>query len=1055
MFNAFYRDKRLLILSICVIVVAGLSSYFVLPRLEDPTLTPRFAIVTTLFPGARADRVEVLVSDRMEEELQEVQEIKEIRSTSRAGASAMIIELRDDVYETGEIWSRIRDKLDDAQVLFPEGVGEPDIELITTKAYALIVALKWTQDDDPNYAILLRLTEQLEDRLRAISGTEDVELFGHPEEEIAVEVRPSQLASIGLTAADVAAQLEASDAKLSAGQIRSEESDFLMEVDSELDSIQRIAGTPIRYGTDGNFVRLADIAKVEKGIAQPPRRLAIVDDVSAVVLGTLVRSDIRLDLWNADAQVALADFEARLPRGIEIVRMFEQSPYVEARLENLLWNLLMGGSAVVVVIFFLMGWRSALVVGTALPLSALMVLAGMRILEIPMHQMSITGLIIALGLLIDNAIVMVDEVRARMEEGDGAAHAVSAATRHLAIPLFGSTLTTGLAFAPIALMPGPAGEFVGTIAISVMLAISSSFLLAMTVTPALAAIFENTADALGKHWWINGFHSPKLTAAWQRLVDYLLQRPLVSIGLSIMLPLIGFIQARQLQEQFFPAADRNQFQIELELPPQASIQHTAATAKKLSEIAKSHPEVTGIDWVIGESVPTFYYNIVRRRRNDAPYAQAIVELKSAEGAQHVINELQEEFDRLVPEARVLARQLEQGPPFDAPVELQLFGPDLNVLRELGEKLRAELAQIPEVTHTRSDLGDDLPKFALVLDEEKARLAGLDHTQVARQLAAATEGALGGTVLEETEELPVRVRLPKAQRADLADISSLDLISPTASGDGPLRTIPFSAIGHLELKPEISAVTRLNKLRMNEVKAYIDAGVLPSVVLAKLKARLAAHGFEFPPGYELSLGGEAKGRNQAIGNLMSSVGVLMVLMVATLVLSFSSFRSAALIGAVGMFSVGLGLAALWLFGFPFGFMAIVGTMGLIGVAINDSIVVLAALREDDQARIGNPIAVRNVVMKGTRHVVATTATTVVGFLPLVLAGGGFWPPLAISIAGGVVGATMLALTFVPTVHMVLACPATLWGKYPAEASTRREEPSPACEGVTHEGLPSYS
>ncbi|MFN3149002.1 efflux RND transporter permease subunit [Bremerella sp.] len=1052
MFNAFYRDKRMLVLTIAVIIVAGLSSYFVLPRLEDPTLTPRFAIVTTLFPGARGDRVEVLVSDRLEEELQEIEEIKEIRSTSRAGASSMVIELRDDVYEVGEVWSRIRDKLDDAQVSFPEGVGEPDIELITTKAYASIVALKWTQDSEPSYAILLRLAEQLEDRLRSVPGTEDVEMFGEPEEEISVEVDPAQLASIGLTAADVAQQLAASDAKLSAGQVRSSQSNFLMEVDSELDSINRIAETPVHYGQGGNFVRLGDIASVNKGIAQPPRQMAIIEDQTAVTIGTLVRSDYRLDLWNADAQQVISQFEAELPKGVELARMFEQSPYVEARLTNLLWNLAIGGAAVVGVIFLLMGWRSAIVVGTALPLSAFMVLAGMRFMEIPMHQMSITGLIIALGLLIDNAIVMVDEVKTRMEEGDGAAHAVGSSTRHLAIPLLGSTLTTGLAFAPIALMPGPAGEFVGTIAISVMLAIGSSFLLAMTVTPALAALFVDSKQDGDRHWWTIGFENKKLAGAWRDTLDFLLARPLLSIGLSVALPIVGFVQARHLPEQFFPPADRNQFQIELELPPQASIDHTANTARKVSQIAKSHPEVTGIDWILGESAPSFYYNVVRRRENNAPYGQAIVQLNSAEGAAEVINALQQEFDENVPEARVLARQLEQGPPFDAPVELQLFGPDLQVLRALGERVRAELAQIPEVTHTRSDLGDDLPKFALVLDEEKTRLAGLSHSQVAQQLAASTEGALGGTILEETEELPVRVRVPESYRASLADIASLDLVIPGNTGEGKLSTVPFSAVGSLELKPEISAVTRLNNLRMNEVKAYVQAGVLPSVVLAKLEDRLAASGFEFPTGYRMGLGGEANGRDQAVGNLMSSVGVLMVLMVATLVLSFSSFRAASLIGAVGLFSVGLGLAALWIFGYPFGFMAIVGTMGLVGIAINDSIVVLAALRENDEAKAGDPIAVREVVMRATRHVVATTATTVVGFLPLVLSGGGFWPPLAVSIAGGVVGATMLALTFVPTAHMVMANPATL--KQPCKRK-QPTETNPVCEAYQHDGAAVYS
>jgi len=1019
MYNAFYQDKRLLALSILVILVAGFSSFFVLPRLEDPILTPRFANVTTIFPGARADRVEVLVTEPLEEELQEIEEIKKVRSTSRAGVSALVIELRDDVYEVDTVWSRIRDKIDDAAVNFPPGVLDPDIENIDTEAFASIVALSWVQDDQPSYAILLRLAEELEDRIRAISGTEDVETFGMPTEEITVEIRPADLASIGLTAADVAQQLEASDAKMTAGQLQSDKSDMLIEIDGELDSLERIGSTPIQFGQSGQFVPLSSIAEIRKGIRDPAASLAMVDDAPAVMLGFLVRGTYRLDLWNVQAQQALEDFSADLPKGIALKQVFEQSPYVETRLSNLLWNLLIGGSAVIAVVLLIMGWRSAIVVGAALPLSALMVLAGMRWLEIPMHQMSVTGLIIALGLLIDNAIVVVDEVKSRIDEGQPPANAVAKSTKHLMIPLLGSTLTTVLAFAPIALMPGPAGEFVGSIALSVMLAICSSFLLAMTVTPAMAAISNRMPTGEHSPFWETGIRDKTLSKVWRRVLGFLFRRPVVAVLIAMFLPVLGFIQASQLPEQFFPPADRNQFQIELELPPFASLSNTKQTAKKVSQIVRAHPEVEGIDWVLGESAPTFYYNIVKRRENNAPYGQAIVQLKSAEGAAAIINQLQRELDRSVPEARILARQLEQGPPFDAPIEILLYGPDLNRLRELGREIRAELASIPAVTHTRSDLEDDWPKLGLKLDEEEVRLAGLSQAEVARQIAAATVGNLGGSVLEGTEELPVRVRVADHQRSNLDDIRSLDLLP--AQANNPSKMVPLSAVGQIRIQPEMSAITRLNNLRMNEVKAYIEAGVLPSTVLAKLEQQLDAVGFEMPPGYKMTYGGEADGRDQAVGNLMSSVGVLMVLMVATLVLSFRSFRAAALIGGVGVLSIGLGMLSLWIFGFPFGFMAIVGTMGLIGVAINDSIVVLAALREDELAKLGDRDAVLEVVVHATRHVVATTVTTVVGFMPLVISGGGFWPPLAVSIAGGVTGATLLALCFVPTFHLLITNP----------------------------------
>ena len=254
---------------------------------------------------------------------------------------------------------------------------------------------------------------------------------------------------------------------------------------------------------------------------------------------------------------------------------------------------------------------------------------------------------------------------------------------------------------------------------------------------------------------------------------------------------------------------------------------------------------------------------------------------------------------------------------------------------------------------------------------------------------------------------------------LSEIASLDLL-PAPSTAGPRELVPLSALADVTLKPEVSVIPHFNTQRMNEVQAYITAGVLPAEVLAHFQSRLAAARFEMPPGTSYEFGGEASKRDDAVGNLMSSVGVLMVLMVATLVLSFSSFRMAVLVGAVAMLSIGLSLGALAVFGYPFGFMAIVGTMGLIGVAINDTIVVLAALREDPEARTGNPAAVRDVVVRSTRHVLATTLTTIAGFMPLLLGGGGFWPPLATSIAGGVSGATILALYFAPSGYVLLMC-----------------------------------
>lgn len=1019
MSTLFYRNRRLLILAVLLIVVAGLAGYQSMPRLEDPELTQRFARIVTQFPGAKAERVEALMTEKLEEELFEIEELKVLESESTAGVSTLVVELNDHVTEVDEVWSRVRDKLDDAHALLPSGALEPEFEKQEVRAYALIAALTWRYDGPPNYAVLRRLAEQLEDRLRALPGTEQVDLAGDPNEEITVEVQPAELAARGLAVADISGQLEQSDARVSAGQLRSARGDLLIEIENQYDSVQRVRQTPIRFGAESQTVQLADIAQVSKGIAQPQADLAIVDGRPAVALGTLIESNRRIDHWATDAHDVLNEFKAELPDGVELVVVFDQSVYTIERLTSLMSNLILGAVAVVVVIWLLMGWRSAIVVGAALPLSALMVFAGMHLLGVPIHQMSVSGLIIALGLLIDNAIVMVDEVRSRLSVGRKPVEAISQSVGHLAIPLAGSTVTTALAFMPIALMPGGAGEFVGSIAVSVVLAIFSSLLLAMTVIPTLAGLLDSFgSDSRQASWWNAGLHSQRLLDFYRRSLRFLFARPALGLTLGVILPVIGFVQARNLPEQFFPPADRDMFQVEMELPSHTSLEETRRTAMAVRQQMMAHPQVENVHWFIGESAPSFYYNLVKQREHASQYAQAIVQLNSADGWQQNIRALQIELDKSFPEARLLVRQLEQGPPFKAPIEVRLFGPDLARLRQLGDEVRVILAALPDTLHTASSLADAQPKFGIQLDEEKARMAGLNNQLVARRLDEILEGTVGGSVLEATEELPVRVRLASKGRAALDEIASLEFVSQTADGRNPTKYVPLQAIGDVQLVPERANIPRRNGQRLNTVQAYITAGVLPGEVQAQFEQRLARSGFELPAGYRLEFGGESAERDTAIGNLLSSVSVLIVLMAATLVLAFGSFRKAAIIASVGALSVGLGLNSLWLFGFPFGFMAIIGTMGLVGVAINDSIVVLAALGDNRRASEGDPEATGEVVIGATRHVLSTTLTTIAGFTPLLIAGGGFWPPMAIAIAGGVTGSTILALYYVPSAYLIV-------------------------------------
>ncbi len=1018
MLNLFYRNRQLLILTLTLIVVWGLSAFLTLPRMEDPEITQRFSSVATFFPGATPERVESLVTEKVEQKLFELEEIESIRSTSRAGFSSVTVELKESIQNVDPVWAKVRNKMSDVVPELPPGASEPEFRDGTTSASALIVGLTWELDTPPNYAILRRVAKGLETEMRSLPGTDKLELFGDPTEEIQVTIAPAALARLGLTAQDLAQQIQASDAKVAAGQLRSANSEFLLEVDSALDSLERIRQVPIQIGSGGQVAQLGDIAEVTKGIQAPASNLAIANGYPAIVLSATVESQERVDLWAEQAHRVLDQFQANLSDGIGLHVVLDQSRYVQQRLNGVIVNLVMGSALVIGVSLLLLGWKSALIVGSALPLASLMVFGSMRILGIPLHQMSVTGIIIALGLLIDNAIVVVDEVQTRLRTGMRSADAVSTSVHHLVVPLLASTLTTVLAFVPIASSPGGVGEFIGTIGLTVILALFSSLFLSLTVIPALIGRLAHWEPfRLRQRWWHHGFANVQLTEAYNWSLRQVFRRPWLGIGLSLVLPIMGFIQFGSLEQQFFPPTNRDQFQIELNLPTQTAIAQTQTQVLQARDLIRQHPDVDEVHWFLGKSAPPFFYNVLGRQENAANYAQAIVQLNSTDHLRDTIQALQQELDAAFPQAQILVKQLEQGPPFDAPIELRIYGSEMEQLRRLGDHLRGELAQVEDVIHIQATLTEALPKLALNVDEVQARRAGLDNSAIARQLDTALEGVVGGSILEGTEDIPVRVRWGDQQRSDLANIASLDLQVGGANPDS--NTVPLDAIANVNLVSDLSTISRRNGQRINTVHGYLTAGALPNTVLTRFQARLEQNNFTLPSGYRLEYGGEADARGNAIANLLSTVGVLMLLMVATLVLSFNSFGLAGLIASVAICSIGLAALALWMFNSLFGFTAILGTLGLVGLAINDSIVVLAALRDDPLARQGNARATQAVVLKATRHVIATTLTTIVGFIPLLLDETGFWPPLAIAIAGGLGGATILALYYIPSAHLLLA------------------------------------
>lgn len=1019
-FSVFFRNKHLLYLSILVILVAGLSAVLNLPRLEDPRIDTRNVLVITPYPGASAERVEALVTDVIEDELRQLYEIHEIRSTSRSGISILALELQAwvDNSSNEQIFSKIRQALSDAHQKFPQGAGSPLLdERRGATSFTLLLALKPADGYTPPFTLVSRMADELADRIRNVPGTELVRSYGALQEEIKVTIDPQELHAAGLTIAQAANIVQAADPKVPAGVLRTDSQDTRLQVADELDSLERIRQLPLKVDQQGQFLRLGDVAEVSRGWQTPVNDIALVNGERVVFVAARMQATVRVDKWTASAKQAVEAFNQQFGATVTAELVFEQNVYTEQRLHGLVQNLLLGCLVVMAVVLVFMGLRASWIVGLSLPLCASFAIFSLSFYDEQIHQMSVFGIIIAIGLLIDNAIVITDEIRAKLASSSiSRLDALTSSIRHLFVPLLASTLTTILGFMPIFLLPGNIGDFISSIAISVVMALLGSLFISLTIIAALAArLLPRGVSTEQQRWYQQGLQLPALSQQFKTFLERAVQRPLAGISATVVFAVSGFVLATQLGNVFFPSADRDQFEVYLWMPQGTPIEQTTRLVHEADEFITELKQVKQVTWLVGGSAPSVYYNQVMNRDNSPHFANAVVTAETVTDAKHLIGELQARLDAQFPAARFVVRAFGQGPPISAPVGFRILGPDIEILNQLGEQVRLAMSQVPGISHSIASITLNDSELVLDAQRDSSQLAGLSLVEIAQQLQLALDGKVGGSILEGSEEVPVRIRVAEAQRDSLAAIQALPLSHP-ATGSG---WMPLSALGHFSLQPSIAGITRHNGERVNNVEAYLLPTATALDVSNQIEQKLAESGFNLPKGYQLKLAGDADKQQEALGQLATYTPVLLVLMITTLILSFSSLRLALVIGVVAILSVGMGMFSLWLSGLPIGFNPLLGCAGLIGVAINGSIVVIAAINANPLAKAGSASHIVAEVMGCSRHILSTTVTTVGGFIPLLLfSEGTFWPPLAVVLAGGVGFSIILSLIFTPLVLALL-------------------------------------
>ena len=1030
MIRPLIENGRLLSLLVALIIVSGLGALYSLPVAEDPRMVNRHGLVLTAFPGASAERVETLITEKLELKLRELPEIDKITSSSGNGLSSISIALADEVEKPALVWSRTRDLIAEVQPELPQGSLPTRFLDDRGYAYTLLVALRSAPGEEVQRQVLQRYARELQSQLRALPGTDIVEIDGEVEEEILVSVDSAEAVTAGQTVISIASALRQFDTKGAAGVLNNSSTRMLVEIAGELDSVDRVARIPISGGGEGQVLRIADIARVERRNRTPETEKSLRRGTEQLVVAVRMLPTVQIARWHARVSHTLQNFALQVPETVQIEVIFDQLDYTRARMQHLVENIAIGFVLILLILLLSLGWRSALLVAAALPLMALFTFFLMNITGVPIHQMSVTGLVVALGITVDNAIVIVDDIGQRRSQGENSLDAVRGALSHLWLPLFGSTATTILAFMPIVLLPGGAGEFIGPLAVCVIFSLIGSYLISTTVVAAVAGKLPHYSGTTS--FWQSGVRVPALSHSFERVLRGALNWPRRTIALVAILPLLGFYGITTVPDQFFPAVDRDMFSIEVSLPTRSSFSRTEDLVREIDEVLVRKPAVSSVDWFIGKSAAPFYYNLIERMFSAQNYAQAMVKSDSADSTALLVRELQTELPAQFPQAHIVVKKLNQGPPIYEPVQVRIYGPDLGVLEQLGEELRLVLSTLPNVTSSVSSLGQTIPSVSFSLREEILAATHFTPLGATENLRASLDGVIAGALLEGTEEVPVRVRLSPGGRDTPLDLQSLNVILQGPGSGERLQATPMQAIADMQILPSIVSIPHYNGRRVNTVGAHVRSGVLPDTVLQDLREALQQSGFAVPAGYAIAFGGEQEERAETMNSLAARIPVIFVLLVVVLVLSFNSWRLFGLIMFVALLAVGLGMLSLTLSGWPFAFQVIIALLGLMGLAINGAIVILAELRASPAALIGDHDGIVAAVMHCTRHISSTTITTVAGFTPLLLGGGLFWPPFATAIVGGTALVTLLSFFLVPAAFLLM----TLSKPF----ATRHPEPS---------------
>jgi multidrug efflux pump len=1044
------EKSRVTAVLLLILLAGGWIGYKRLPRAEDPGFIIRNALVTTHFPGASPERVEQLVTDPLEKAIQELPELDSISSTSRTGISVINVQISERYKQMRPIWDSLRRKIDREASKLPDGAHRPVVNDEYGDVFGVVLGLT---GDGYSYAELKDIADEIRDELLRLPDLAKVEIYGAQQERIFIEYSNARLAEVGLSPGQLKKMLEAQNIVIPGGSARTGRERIAIEPSGNFESVQEIEQTIIKLPGRGELLYLRDLVSVRRGYIDPPaqkvhtasgtelrhskRRFAVpcqrdaqcgkgicskrgekvghcVPRHAALVLALAMREGGNITALGQQVEEQIQRFNQAYPLGIRIEKVNFQPKDVETVIGSFTGSLLQAVAVVMGAMILFLGVRTGLIVSALIPMAIMTSLLVMLIGGVGLDQISLAALIIALGMLVDNAVVMAESTMVQMQVGKSAKQAAIDSARELRIPLLTSSLTTSAAFLPIFLAKSAVGEYTAALFIVVTIALISSWLLSLTMTPLLCAwLLEPKPQKSSDRGFDTRFYR-----SYRALLLLFVRRPLVTVIVMLMVFVGGMALFRLVPKLFFPPSDRATFMVELDLQTGTAIEQTTRVVQRLEtfllhELKVKRPEADGVTtWssYIGKGGPRFYlgYN---PEPPTSSYAFLLVQATRYEIMDGLMERLRAFCREELPAVKATIKPRQSGPPVKYPVMIRLSGKETGKLFEIVEKVKAKLRELPKTTNVSDDWGIRAKKIVVRVDQARARRAGLTSQDVAVSLQTMFSGLRVTEYREGNTIIPVAMRSVAADRQDLAKLETLSVYSQ-ATG----RPVPLKQVADVELVWEPSKRIRYNRYQTVTVHAELQAGGLASAVNAALLPWLETAKRGWPLGYRFDIAGEAESAekgNKSIGEQMPIAAFLIIFL---LVAQFNSIRRPLIILCtlpLGLVGVALGLLATNLY---FGFMTLLGVISLFGIVINNAIVLIDRIGIEINDNGREPAqAIIAAGQQRLRPILLTTFTTVAGLFPLWLGGSPMWWPMAVAIIFGLSFATVLTLGVVPALY----------------------------------------